>query len=635
MKRLSFILGKSIAILSGILIFGGLYLASLHSYLLFHCLAEIFGIIIACGVFMLAWNARRFLDNNYLLFLGIAYLFVGGLDLIHAMVYKGMGILAGYDANLPTQLWIAARCVQSLSLLAAPLFLRRKLKPYLVFFVYTALTLLLVGAIFYESVFPDCYVEGAGLTSFKKISEYVISLVLLASIAMLLRNRREFSRDVLRLLVSSIVVTIASELSFTFYVSVYGFPNLLGHFFKIVAFYLIYKAIIETGLVKPYGLLFRNLKQSEEALRESEARYRAVVEGQTELICRFLPDGTLTFVNDAYCRYFGRRREELIGQSFVPFIPPEDQERVKKTIASLNRENPMTTHEHRVVSPGGEIRWHQWTNRAIFDEQGRLVEFQAVGRDTTERKQAEEALHQRTVELQARNEELDAFAHTVAHDLKNPLSVIIGFVEVLREDDALIPAEERRKYLHNIERIGRKMDDITEALLLLAQVPQMEVEMEPLDMAHVVNETLLHLGRMIEEQQAEIVLPDAWPEALGYGPWVEEVWFNYLSNAMRYGGRPPRVELGATAQPDGRVRFWVRDNGDGLTPEAQARLFTPFTRLDETRAMGHGLGLSIVRRIVEKLDGQAGVESKVGQGSTFTFTLRAAQSGQGHDSGEA
>jgi two-component system sensor histidine kinase/response regulator len=279
------------------------------------------------------------------------------------------------------------------------------------------------------------------------------------------------------------------------------------------------------------------------------------------------------------------------------------------------------------VSPTGEIRWHQWTNRAIFDEQGRLVEFQAVGRDTTERKQAEESLHQRTVELQARNEELDAFAHTVAHDLKNPLSVIIGFVEVLREDDAFILAEERRKYLHNIERIGRKMDDITEALLLLAQVPQMEVEMEPLDMAHVVNEALLHLGRMIQEQQAEIVLPDAWPQALGYGPWVEEVWLNYLSNAIRYGGRPPRVELGATVQPDGWVRFWARDNGDGLTPEGQARLFAPFMRLDEGHVPGHGLGLSIVRRIVEKLGGQVGVESQVGQGSVFTFTLRAAQPG--------
>jgi two-component system sensor histidine kinase/response regulator len=149
----------------------------------------------------------------------------------------------------------------------------------------------------------------------------------------------------------------------------------------------------------------------------------------------------------------------------------------------------------------------------------------------------------------------------------------------------------------------------------------MEAEMRPLDMASTVDEAQRRLTYMIEEHQAEIILPKSWPVALGYGPWVEEVWANYLSNAIQYGGRPPRVELGATVQADSQVCFWVRDNGPGLTPEEQARLFTPFTRLDQVRVKGHGLGLSIVQRIVEKLDGQVGVESQVGQGSVFTFTL--------------
>jgi two-component system sensor histidine kinase/response regulator len=99
------------------------------------------------------------------------------------------------------------------------------------------------------------------------------------------------------------------------------------------------------------------------------------------------------------------------------------------------------------------------------------------------------------------------------------------------------------------------------------------------------------------------------------------VWANYISNAIKYGGRPPHIELGATAQDDGMVRFWVRDNGAGLTPEEQTRLFIPFTRLDQVQVKGHGLGLSIVRRIVGKLGGQVGVESQVGQGSVFSFTL--------------
>jgi len=133
---------------------------------------------------------------------------------------------------------------------------------------------------------------------------------------------------------------------------------------------------------------------AEEALRRSEAEYREVVEQQAEFICRWLPDGRVTFVNDAYCRYFGKRREELVGRSFMPLIPPEDQARVADYFASLTPDQPLATYEHRVIVPGGKIRWMQWTDRAIFDEAGRLAEYQAVGRDVTERVLAEEALRE-------------------------------------------------------------------------------------------------------------------------------------------------------------------------------------------------------------------------------------------------
>jgi len=170
------------------------------------------------------------------------------------------------------------------------------------------------------------------------------------------------------------------------------------------------------------------------------------------------------------------------------------------------------------------------------------------------------------------------------------------------------------------------MNNIVEELLLLAGVRKTEVKVGPVDMDHIVAESRRRLAYMIKECQAEIVLPSAWPAAQGYAPWIEEVWANYLSNGCKYGGRPPHLELGAQAQPDGQVRFWVRDNGHGLTPEEQGRLFMPFMRLDQVRAKGHGLGLSIVRRIVEKLGGQVGVESQLGQGSTFYFTLPAMAS---------
>jgi signal transduction histidine kinase len=140
-----------------------------------------------------------------------------------------------------------------------------------------------------------------------------------------------------------------------------------------------------------------------------------------------------------------------------------------------------------------------------------------------------------------------------------------------------------------------------------------------------VAEAQARLAPVIKTSEVEISLPVEWPLAEGHDSWVEEVWINYLSNAIKYGGQPPRVELGADRQADGLVRFWVRDNGRGLAPDEQARLFTPFTRLETMRADGHGLGLSVVQRIVDKLGGQIEIESRPGQGSTFSFTLHGCQ----------
>ena len=242
-----------------------------------------------------------------------------------------------------------------------------------------------------------------------------------------------------------------------------------------------------------------------------------------------------------------------------------------------------------------------------------------------ERKQVEETLRQRTADLEARNEELDAFAHTVAHDLKDPLGLLVGYACVLLDDYATLSEDEVRSYLDAIAARALKVAEIIDALLLLASVRKTQVKLSSLDMAAIVAEALDRLAHFIDEHQVEVVLPDQWPAASGYSPWIEEVWVNYLSNAIKYGGSPPHIELGATVQANDMVCFWVSDNGPGIAQTDQACLFAPFTRLEHGQTVGHGLGLSIVRRIVEKLGGQVGVTSEIGKGSLFTFTLKSAQ----------
>ncbi|HQE92702.1 MAG TPA: HAMP domain-containing sensor histidine kinase [Anaerolineae bacterium] len=239
-----------------------------------------------------------------------------------------------------------------------------------------------------------------------------------------------------------------------------------------------------------------------------------------------------------------------------------------------------------------------------------------------ERQRAQESLLQRTLELEKRNEELDAYAHTVAHDLKSPLSSIIGFSDLLEKRYDTISMDKLSYYCSIIAQNGRKIANIVDALLLLASVRKVdEVPTEDLNLADMMQNIQRRLADAIIESNAEIITPDFWPTVVSYQPWVEEIFVNYISNAIKYGGIPPRVEVGARELPEGYAYFWVHDNGKGLTSEEQGRLFTPFTRLDQVNVKGYGLGLSIVQRIAEKLNGGVGVESEVGQGSTFYFTL--------------
>ncbi len=232
-------------------------------------------------------------------------------------------------------------------------------------------------------------------------------------------------------------------------------------------------------------------------------------------------------------------------------------------------------------------------------------------------------LERRNQELEVINAELNAFAHTVAHDLKSPLFNLMGYVETMQIFLPDIEPEELKETLNRMQRSGQTMYQIIQDLLLLAETRNDEVPSEPLNMTQIIQRSQEQLRIVIEQAQAEIHLPEQWPVALGYAPWVEAVWVNYLSNGLKYSGDPPVLRLGAAANGNGEVEFWVQDNGPGISADDQQRLFNEFTRLEQgrMRAKGSGLGLSIVQRIVTRLGGRVGVESQPGHGSRFYFTL--------------
>ncbi len=386
----------------------------------------------------------------------------------------------------------------------------------------------------------------------------------------------------------------------------------------------------------PYGYLLkpfteRNLRitvemalytaKMEKRLRENEERYRAVVETQTELISRNLLDGTLTFVNEAYCRYFGKRREDLIGTSFMPMIPVEDHEAVKRRFASLTRERPFFTHEHRVIRPDGEIRWHQWTRQAIYDHNGLFVEFQAVGRDITDLKRAEELLHERTKALEASNKSLDEFAHVAAHDLREPLLAVSANLQVLQRICKDRPCEDAERLIHrSIEAISR-MDGLVRGLLEYAVIGNNDRPFEQTDVNSVLEAASSNLHVAVTESGASISC-DALPVVKADPYQMIQVFQNLLANAIKYRGeRTPEIHIGFEAK-GGEFEFHVRDNGIGIDAGAHERIFGMFQRLHRSSdGPGTGIGLASCKKIVERHGGRIWVESNPVEGSTFFFTL--------------
>jgi signal transduction histidine kinase len=235
----------------------------------------------------------------------------------------------------------------------------------------------------------------------------------------------------------------------------------------------------------------------------------------------------------------------------------------------------------------------------------------------------DEVIHSVATRLEKKDllDELDAFAHTVAHDLKNPLCTLGGRIELATMMVGKSDDETLRNHLTEAVHSAHRLATIIEELLVLAGVRRQAVVPVPVDMGVIVSEAIDSLDGLLKHHAVQIEIPAAWPAAIGHAPWIAHVWVNYISNAVKYAG-PGKIVLGAETSADGGIaRFWVQDSGPGLDENARKKMFVPFTRLSDAKARGNGLGLSIVRRIIEKLGGKVGVESSPGAGSRFWFQL--------------
>ncbi len=368
-------------------------------------------------------------------------------------------------------------------------------------------------------------------------------------------------------------------------------------------------------------------EQAEEQIRQSERRFRSVVEDQTEFIVRWRPDGTRTFVNSAYCRFFGQSREELIGQSFFPLIVDEEsREQVRGLTAMLTPENPIAAYEHRVRRPDGSLAWTEWNDRAIFDGDGTLVEFQSVGRDISAWKETEERLRQQQEELAhvARVSVMGEMVAAMGHEIGQPLHVISTFVSAASktlDSDAGGNREQVQQWLTKVQEQVARAGDIIRRLREFTRADA--GHRQPIEVNAIVRQSLELTAADLRRRRVRVELQFAsgLPAVDADPIQIEQVLVNLVRNAaeaMQTCAEHERTVRISTGRAENEVRVAVCDRGIGMTDEQLTQAGKAFFT---TKPEGTGIGLAISRRIIEEHGGRLWPQRNPADGVTFTFAL--------------
>ena len=606
------------------LILFGTYLTSFYSYLLFHTIAELFSIIIAGGIFVIGWNSRKYMNSSFFLILGISSLFIGFIDLIHTLAYTGMGIFIGYDSNLPTSLWIAARYMQAFSMLLAIYYLKREINPTRVLISYTFVTVILVVLIF-EGFFPQCYIEGEGLTPFKIISEYIIISLLFLSIILIYLNRIEFDKKIYQLIIASIIFTMISELAFTLYVSVYGFSNLIGHLFKIVAFSMIYIAIIERGLEKPWDIMFRRLKKSEENLENKAKDLEHAYSEADQIFKASLPlriidkNYVIIKVNDTFSELFQVRKEEVLGKKCYELFPHDKCHTESCSLRQII--SGIEQYEY-------EIEYKQDDGRKLvlivntvphISTNGEFLGIIQNYTDITKRKQAEKRL--------------EHLISTVSHELRTPITVLLMSLDYLKNHKETITSELEERLMEGISRNIKLLNNLAEDILIISRIDEKRLELEwieynPLEIIKDILTLMEPIGKK-KNITLEIDVNENI-QLMGDPKRIDQIFTILIDNAIKYSEPNSKIEIKALENYKGKydsnkeigVLFQIKDYGMGIPKKDLPHLFERFFRSDQVKEIsGTGLGLSIAKELTDLHNGEIFVESEFGKGSTFYVFL--------------
>lgn len=608
---------------------------SRFNYLLFHNLAELFASVVGILLCVVAWNTYTFSRNHFLMYLGTGFFWIASIDIVHALAYRGMNVLAITSANPATQFWLVARYGEALLLLTAPWFLDRpvrRIPTFAAFGLVAAISTFLVMT----GNFPDAFVEGSGLTRFKIASEFVIVGLLVAAGGHLYYRRALVPPLVLRLTLASIAFTIVAEMAFVTYVDVYDLSLVGGHVCKLWAFWLVFLAIIRTTLTEPYLMMARG-----------SSTYDAIPL-PTVVVDH---DGIVRHVNRAACDASGRKENDILGRPCHATFHPHELPADTCPICVRIRDGEAVTGLE--VFYGNLEGWREFTLTPIDGPAG-LRGMVQVSADITERKRTEQRLRHyqtdlermvesRTSDLIEVNQEVQGFAYIVSHDLRTPLVSIKGFADELNRSladarrrlgdvEPLLPEDHRQALrtdigqdmaedVHYIEAAAQQMEHLIDGIRELSRLGRRKIEIVSVDAAVVVDEVVKSLAYQIERRGVRVTVGDL-PMVQADRLALQQVFANLLSNAVKYLDPDRKGEIAIEAERSGDATlFHVRDNGRGIAVRDLWHIFDLFRRGGNHDLPGDGLGLSYVRTLIRRMGGRIWCDSEVDRGSTFSFTL--------------
>jgi PAS domain S-box-containing protein len=366
-------------------------------------------------------------------------------------------------------------------------------------------------------------------------------------------------------------------------------------------------------------------RQAELELRMSEERYREVVESQTDLVCRYLADGTLTFANEAYCRFFGYPRDKMIGRKFTEFIPENARASAMEFVARLNKERRPLEVEHEVIQPNGNLAWQHWVDYAILDTEGRVIEFQAIGRDITDRKRAEEA-NQKLAHA-SRLAMVGELAAIIAHDLSQPLSALLSnaaSAELILRKSKPLAVKDLREIVADIRDDSMRATASIRRMRTLLR--KQRLELQPLNLNELVADAVHMVSSEALRRRVHITTECETELPLVKGDRVHllQVVLNLILNGMDAMDNTPeserRLQIRLGTDGNGTVETAISDAGQGIPHDRVPRIFESFYT---TKKDGMGLGLSIAKSIIEAHLGHIWAENNATRGATFRFTLPA------------